>query len=681
MRPVDAPLAAARGDGAAATPPTPVAIEHVTPCVPDGPWDAKTVIGDDVHVEADLFAHGHAAVSGALRVRPAGTEHWTDVPMHEIGNDRFRASFRPSTAGRWEFTLVAWVDELESWRRDLDRWTEARHVDPAALEQGARLAEEAAHRAETGVERGGSGSGNGDARADGGRLRAWADRLRRGEAPSSDGLDRLVALARRHPDRTHACELGTILGVFASPELAAFSAWYEMFPRSASPDPTRPGTLRDVEARLPYVAELGFDVLYLPPIHPIGRTNRRGPDDTPGAAPDDPGCPWAIGGPAGGHDAIDPGLGDVDDFAALVRAARRTGIEIALDYALQCSPNHPWVAEHPEWFRHAPDGTIPHAENPPKRYEDIYPLDFDCDDWQGLWIACRAVLETWIERGVRAFRVDNPHTKPFPFWEWLLRTVKERHPETVFLAEAFTRPKVMQRLAKLGFDQSYTYFTWRTTKHELEEYGRELSRAPERFWFRPNLWPNTPDILSEDLQSGGRGAFVGRLVLAAFLAGSYGIYGPPFELAEHRSREPGSEEYLGAEKYEVRHWDLDRPGTLRHVIARVNRIRHAHPALRRDHLLAFHRVDNEALVTWSKRTSDRRDVVLCIVNVDWHHVQSGWTDLDLDELGLTAEEPYEVHDLLTDARYQWRGAHGYVVLDPAVVPAHVFALHRQGGPS
>jgi starch synthase (maltosyl-transferring) len=460
-------------------------------------------------------------------------------------------------------------------------------------------------------------------------------------------------------------------------ERARFGAWYELFPRSMASEPGRHGTFADVEARLPYVARMGFDVLYLPPIHPIGRAHRKGKNNSVTAEAGDVGSPWAIGGPEGGHTAIHPALGTADDFRRLVAAAKAHGLELALDLAFQCSPDHPWVKEHPEWFRRRPDGSIQYAENPPKKYQDIYPLDFDGPRWRELWAALLDVVLHWTAEGVRIFRVDNPHTKPFRFWEWLIGEARRRHPELVFLSEAFTRPRVTYQLAKAGFTQSYTYFTWRNTKWELEGYLGELTRSEVREFFRPSFWPNTPDILPEPLQHGDRAVFQARLVLAATLAASYGIYGPAYEQLEGRPLGPGREEYLDSEKYEVRHWDLERPGTLVDFIARLNRIRRENPALQSNEGLAFHPVDSPQLVAYSKATPDLDDLVLVVVNLDPHHVHAGWVELPLDPLGLGRSEPYQVHDLLGGGRYVWSGARNYVEVDPRVAPAQIFRIRRR----
>ncbi len=464
-------------------------------------------------------------------------------------------------------------------------------------------------------------------------------------------------------------------GVVVERPRAAYGAWYELFPRSCSPEPGRHGTLRDCAERLAYVAGMRFDVVYLPPIHPIGRTHRKGRDNSPTAAPGDPGSPWAIGAPEGGHTAVHPELGTLEDFDHLLARARELGLEIALDIAFQCSPDHPWVKEHPEWFRHRPDGSIQYAENPPKRYQDIYPFDFECADWRALWQALLEVVLFWAKRGVLVFRVDNPHTKPFAFWEWLIAEVRARHPEAVFLSEAFTRPKVMRYLAKVGFSQSYTYFTWRNTKQELVDYFTELTCTPVREYLRPNLFANTPDINPEFLQSGQRSAFALRLVLAATLAGSYGIYGPPFELCVGDAL-PGREEYRGSEKYEIRHWDLDSPDSLAPLIRRINQIRRDNPPLVRHGPVRFLPVDNDQLLAYLRTAPGDVDPVLVVVNLDPHHVQSGFLELPTAELGLDPEHGLQVHDLLGNGRYLWRGARNYVQLDPAATPAHVFRLRR-----
>jgi starch synthase (maltosyl-transferring) len=645
-----------------------VVIADIQPAIDGGRYPIKRVLGEAVEVEADLLADGHDAVVGVLRYREAGDEAWREVALEPLGNDRWRAAFVVTTLGRACYTICAWVDRFVTWRRDLGKRVDAGQDVTTELLVGADLIAAASARAD------------GD---DAAWLRRTAASLRAGAANDAAGgvaLARSAALAdrmARWPDRRFATTDDREFGVVVDRPLARAGAWYELFPRSASPEPGRHGTFADVERRLPAIAEMGFDVLYLPPIHPIGRTNRKGRNNAVVAGPGDPGSPWAIGGPEGGHDAVHPQLGALDDFDHLLAAARDHGLELALDLAFQATPDHPWVNEHPRWFRHRPDGSIRFAENPPKQYQDIYPLDFETDDWRALWEELARVVRFWVARGVRVFRVDNPHTKPFPFWEWLIGEVKGAHPDVIFLAEAFTRPKVMQQLAKLGFSQSYTYFAWRNTKQELTRYFAELTQTEQREYLRPNLWPNTPDILTEYLQHGGRSAFLARLTLAATLGASYGVYGPAFELGEALPREPGSEEYLDSEKYEIRHWATDRPDSLRAFIARVNRIRRENPALQHDAGLRFHPIDNDQLIAYSKRSPDGVSVILVVVNLDPHHAHAGWLELSSADLAIPDEQPFQAHDLLTDARYLWHGARAYVQLDPAVVPAHIFRLRRR----
>ncbi|HWT19113.1 MAG TPA: alpha-1,4-glucan--maltose-1-phosphate maltosyltransferase, partial [Variovorax sp.] len=469
------------------------------------------------------------------------------------------------------------------------------------------------------------------------------------------------------------------LPLVADRERARFSTWYELFPRSTGPAPGVHGTFKDVEARLPAIAAMGFDVLYFPPIHPIGRLQRKGPNNALASGPDDVGSPWAIGAAEGGHKAILPALGTAEDFRHLCAEAASHGLEIALDIAFQCAPDHPYVKAHPDWFRWRPDGSVQYAENPPKKYQDIYPFNFESEDWRGLWAELRSVIEHWIGEGVRIFRVDNPHTKAFAFWEWVIGEIRREHPEVIFLAEAFTRPKVMHRLAKLGFSQSYTYFTWRNTKQELVEYFTELSTPPGVDYFRPNVWPNTPDILHEQLQGGEASVYMTRLVLAATLAANYGIYGPAYELREHRPRSSGSEEYLDSEKYQLRHWNHDDPGSLAPFITRVNRIRRENPALHRDRGLRFLRIDNDQLLAYAKVSEAGDNVVVTVVNLDPHNVQSGWLELDPESVNVDRSRPFQMHDLLSGQRFIWQGGWHYVKLDPHSVPAHIFVVRRRHG--
>ena len=640
-----------------------VVIDRVTPSVDCGAFPIKRVVGDTVEVEAVAYADGHDVIAVVLLHRREVDEDWTEAPMSALVNDGWRASFAVEEIGRYRYTVVAWVDHFTTWARDLAKRLAAGQDVATDLLVGAGLVEAAAARA-TGP--------------DAARLLALAAAIRGGGAGAGAAAasSELADLVHRHAERRFATRFAAELAVVVDRERARFGAWYELFPRSAATEPGRHGTFADVEARLPEIAAMGFDVLYLPPIHPIGRSFRKGPNNSTVAGPDDPGSPWAIGAAEGGHTAIHPELGTVEDFRHLVGAAAEHGLEIALDIAYQCAPDHPYATEHPEWFRLRPDGTIQYAENPPKKYQDIYPFDFETDQWRALWDELKAIVDFWIDEGVRIFRIDNPHTKPFAFWEWLIGEVKAAHPETIFLAEAFTRPNVLYRLAKVGFTQSYNYFPWRNTKEELTEFLTELTRSEVREFFGANLWPNTPDILPEYLQYGGRAGFEARLILAATLGTSYGIFGPAFEEAFDVPLAPGKEEYRDSHKYEITPWDPERAGTLAGLIGRVNAIRREHAAFHTHANLHFHAVDNDQLIAYSKHTDDLASQVLVVVNLDPHHAQSGFVELPLDELEVDPHQPYQVHDLLTDARYLWHGPRNYVELTPGRSQANVFAIRR-----
>jgi starch synthase (maltosyl-transferring) len=584
--------------------------------------------------------------------------------MTPAGPDRWQASFQVTHVGLHVYTAQGWVDRFRTWRRDLEKRFKAGKDLSVDFLIGAELINAATLRA-AGVEAS--------------RLRMAASMLAVRDDPAALvqlALEpALLDLMDRFGERRHATMYHKPHEVVVDRLRARYSAWYEMFPRSASPTPGAHGTFADCEARLPYIAEMGFNVLYLPPIHPIGRSHRKGKNNAVRAEEGEPGSPWAIGSPEGGHKSIHPKLGTLEDFRRLVARAREQGIEVALDLALQCSPDHPYVKEHPEWFRKRPDGSVQYAENPPKEYQDIDPFDFETEHWQSLWLELKSIVDHWVAQGVEIFRVDNPHTKPFHFWEWLIREVKRENPNVLFLAEAFTRPKVMYELARLGFTQSYTYFTWRNSKYELTEYLTEISRPALRDIFRPNLWPNTPDILPEFLQNGGRPAFVVRLVLAATLAANYGIYGPAFELCEGRPRSAGSEEYLDSEKYEIRQWDLEQPQSLKSLISRVNQIRDQNPALQQDATLRFHTVDNEHILVYSKYLPDCRNAIVVAVNLDPFRTQGGWMELDLPALGFDGLQSFPVHELFSGDRYVWHGTRHFVELNPQHLSARIFQLH------
>ena len=624
-------------------PPQRVVIRGVEPEIECGRFPAKRVVDDTFVIEADVFADGHDAIACIVRYRHENDQAWIEIPMEPLGNDRWQASFRVDRLGQYIYTISGWIDSFQTWYKDFLKRIAAQQDVTVDLQIGAVLLKSAAERA------------HGPAAQ---KLSELANTL-----GLEDVDDRLAAVACAYADRTNATHHKE-LRVAVDPVRAGFSTWYEMFPRSC-------GTLRDCERVLPEIAEMGFDILYFPPIHPIGVSHRKGRNNSTTAEPGDPGSPWAIGGKDGGHKAIHPELGTVEDFRRLVSMAKRVGIDIALDIAFQCSPDHPYVKEHPEWFRQRPDGTVQYAENPPKKYEDIYPFEFQSAQWRALWEELKTIVEFWVAQGVRIFRVDNPHTKAFDFWEWMIRDLKKKHPDLILLAEAFTRPNIMHRLAKLGFTQSYTYFTWRNTKAELTEYLTELTKTEVREFFRPNFWPNTPDILHEYLQTGGRPAFMTRLVLAATLSANYGIYGPAYELCENQPRESGSEEYLNSEKYEIKKRNLYDPASLRPFISQVNAIRKENPALQSNERLEFHKVDNDQIICYSKRTADNKNLILTIINLDPRWSQSGFVELPLKDLGIDVRHPYRMVDLLTGAKFVWQGSRNYVELRPHEVPAHI----------
>jgi starch synthase (maltosyl-transferring) len=643
-----------------------VIIENISPEIDGGRFPAKRTIGDTVVVEADIFADGHDAIAAALLYRPEEATDWQESPMSLLVNDRWGGEFTVSQLGRYRYAIQGWVDHWETWRGDLIKRIQANNETDVDYLIGANLIDAAAGRAKG---------------ADAEWLRGQAQSLRGSQDLESRRRDATTSALNdvmlNYPDRRFASESDRELVIVVDPVRARFSAWYELFPRSASPDPTRHGTFADCEARLPYIAGMGFDVLYLPPIHPIGEMFRKGKNNAVTAEAGDVGSPWAIGSAQGGHKSILPQLGTLDDFRRLAASAEKHGIQIALDVAFQVAPDHPYIRTHEDWFRKRPDGTIQYAENPPKKYQDIYPFEFETPKWLELWLELKSVFTFWIEQGVRIFRVDNPHTKAFPFWEWCITEVKRDHPEVLFLSEAFTRPKIMYRLAKLGFSQSYTYFPWRNAKYEITTYLTELTKTQIREFFRPNQWPNTPDILTEFLQTGGRAGFALRYVLAATLGANYGIYGPAFELLEGRPVRAGSEEYLDSEKYQIRQWHLDAPASLRGLISAVNRVRRDNIALQSDWSLDFHPVDNEQIICYSKRSADGVNLIVVVVNLDPFRTQAGFVTLPLDEFQIEEDSRYQVHDQLSDARYVWTGRRNYVELNPASIPAHIFLIRRR----
>jgi len=642
-----------------------VIIESITPQVDCGRFPAKRSVGDLVRVEADIFTDGHDAISASVLAHREGAGHWIEIPMQPLVNDRWFAVFRVGELGRYGFKVQGWVDHFETWHRDLLKRIKAETDTALDYLIGADLVEAAASRATGG---------------DAAWLNARAVALRAKGDPKSQRIHATDAmlheLALRYPDKRFATDSHE-LAIVVDPVRARFSSWYEFFPRSTAQTPGAHGTFSDAERMLPRIADMGFNVVYLPPIHPIGRQFRKGPNNNPQSQAGDEGSPWAIGAEEGGHKSILPKLGTPADFRSFVAAAKALNLDVALDIAFQAAPDHPYVKEHKNWFKERPDGTIQYAENPPKKYQDIYPFDFESEDWNGMWTELKSVFDYWIEQGVTIFRVDNPHTKAFPFWEWCITEIKREHPEVLFLSEAFTRPRIMYRLAKVGFSQSYTYFPWRNGKEEIAAYLTEITKPPITDFFRPNQWPNTPDILTEFLQMGGRPAFVIRLLLAATLGANYGIYGPAFEVQENKPLRHGSEEYLDSEKYEIRQRDLDAPGTLRPLITRVNHIRNTHSALRNDISLQFHATDNPQILCYSKESEDRADLILTVVNLDPHFTQSGFVTLPLADLEIPADRAFEAEDLLSGERYMWRGARNYVELNPALRGGHILCIHRR----
>ncbi|HZH71924.1 MAG TPA: alpha-1,4-glucan--maltose-1-phosphate maltosyltransferase [Mariniphaga sp.] len=647
-----------------------VIIENIKPQVDCGRYPVKRVINDIVKVEADIFCDGHDALNAEVQYRHNDEKEWQTVEMEYIINDRWAVGFQVSSLGIYTFRINAWVDHFRSWHRDILKKIEAEVDYNVDLLIGADLVEEVLS------------SDNQLSEKDHKILLKAIEEFRAEGETQEDrtGLilnKRLYKVMVKYPVKKHVTSTEQEYRVKVERQKANFSSWYEVFPRSLGESADKHGTFRDCISFLPYIADMGFDVLYLPPIHPIGETNRKGKNNSISAEPGEPGSPWAIGGKEGGHKAIHPQLGSMEDFQLLVREAAELNIEIALDVAFQCSPDHPYVTEHPEWFKKRPDGSLQYAENPPKKYQDIYPIYFETDDWQNLWEELKSVFLFWINRGVKIFRVDNPHTKSLNFWEWVIEEIHQEHPEVIFLSEAFTRPKVMNSLAKKGFTQSYTYFTWRNTKYELTTYCNELVKTDTSEFFRPNFWPNTPDILPEFLQVTNRAGYIQRLVLAATLSSNYGIYGPAFELMDSTPLGPGKEEYLNSEKFELKNWNLEDPKSLRKIISTINRIRRENKALQNTHSLRFHDIDNEALIAYSKTTDDLSNIIIVVVNLDPYHTHSGWLNLPLHKFDMDPHTPYQVHDLIGGAYFLWSGENNYVELSPGVMPVHLFKLRRK----
>lgn len=638
-------------------------ISNVSPQIEGGRFAIKRVIGDQVAVTADIFTNGHQEIAASLLFHHSNQKKWQEIPMQLLENDQWIGRFCVDSIGCYFYTIIAWVDEFRTWQKDLQKKFQA-HMDICVdLQVGMKMMKESL-QLKPDVD-----------------LQDWlaaiveAKNADRAVALASDSLLHLL-MRDRPPNRQWISQFPINLPVTVDPPKALFSTWYEVFPRSISAQIGKHGTFKDCEALIPEIAKMGFDILYFPPIHPIGMSKRKGKNNHPQATTEDVGSPWAIGSKEGGHLSIHPSLGSIEDFEHLVACAKQYRLEIALDIAFQCSPDHPYLSEHPNWFRWRPDHTIQHAENPPKKYEDIVPFNFETEEWKELWNELKEIVFYWIEKGVRIFRVDNPHTKPFLFWEWLINQVKHVYPDAIFLSEAFTRPKVMYWLAKVGFTQSYTYFTWRHTKRELVDYLTELTTTEAREYFRPNFWPNTPDILTEELQYGGKSIFLIRLILAATLSSNYGVYGPAFELMVSEAV-PGTEEYLNAEKYESKYWQRQTAESLKDFMTLINRIRRENPALQQTNHLKFYEIDNDQILYYGKSTMHPFNALLILVSLDPFNAQSGTLTIPLKDLGLKSKGSYRVHELLSDRHYIWEEENRQITLNPRDMPAYIFKIHRK----
>jgi starch synthase (maltosyl-transferring) len=641
-----------------------VVIENVEPCLDGGRYPIKRVIGQVLNVSADIFKEGHDQICANLKWRKIGDQEWNWTPMRPFENDRWEGVCHFIENALHEYTIEAWEDRFKSWQVEYAKKYGAGNTAlRTELDEGSILIQQAVTRATR--------------KQDKDRLNVFARQLKSADAHVGAQLAKnpeLTGLMAAWPDLDLSTEFRPYLNATVDRPKARFAAWYEFFPRSAEGKGDSGSKFRDCLPRIDDAKAMGFDVIYFPPIHPIGFANRKGKNNSVTGEPGEPGVPYAIGSQFGGHKAVEPELGTLDDFDWLVSELHARGMEIALDFAINCSPDHPYVKDHPEWFFHRPDGSIKYAENPPKKYEDVYPLNFYNPDWRNLWEEMKDIILFWVRHGVRIFRVDNPHTKPNAFWEWMISGVQEEYPDVVFLAEAFTRPKMMKALAKGGFTQSYTYFTWRTSKWELTEYLTELTQTDMKDYFRANFFPNTPDILPYHLQTGGRPAFLIRAVLATSLTTVYGIYSG-FELCENVAV-PGREEYLNSEKYQFKERDWNAPGNIKDYITALNRIRQNNRALREYENLRFHTIENEQILFYSKATEALDNIILVIVNLDPHNTQSGFAYVPIESFQIDAADPYQVEDLITGERFTWRGGRNFVMLDPYSRPAHIFRVRR-----
>lgn len=634
-----------------------VIIENLSPSVNGGQYPVKRVAGEQLIVEADVFADGHDHITAVMLYRRAGEKKWSERRMLSLGNDRWQASFDLAEQGNYEYTVRGFINHVETWQYDFRKRVNA--GDSKELDVQIKIGEQFLQ----GIQKKYAKAKTAAAK--------WIAKLNGPDGVEVASGKELELFIQDWPLASHETVCDKILSCVVHRKRAGFSAWYSYFPRSSARNAEAHGTFSDCEALIPRIKELGFDVVYFPPIHPIGWAFRKGKNNTLDTKPDEPGCPYATGSSDGGHKAILKELGTLKDFKKLIKATADAGMEVAMDFAIQCSPDHPYVKEHPQWFRWRPDGTVQYAENPPKKYQDVLPLDFENDDWQNMWIELKSILDYWIAQGVRIFRIDNPHTKSFLFWEWCITEVNRENPDVIFLSEAFTRPRIMENLAKKGYHQSYTYFTWRNNKYELMEYMDQLTKTEMKEYFRPNFWPNTHDINPYILQSGHEPQYIIRFVLAATLSSNYGIFGPCYELIEHAAI-PGKEEYLDSEKYEVRHWDWNKRNKLMQVIALVNKARNENEALQFTNNYHSCHISNDQMMAWLKVSGNNK--MIMVVNLDAYNKQNATISIPLHEIGKSEGQPFVVHDLITGEQYTWYGSQNFVELDPYRLPFHLFRI-------
>jgi starch synthase (maltosyl-transferring) len=639
-----------------------VIIANVLPQTKNRSIPAKGTVNEDILISADIFADGNDELSANVLIKHNTERRWIEYMMEFQSNDRWIFNFIPGKTGGYQFKIQAWINHFNTWQKGLIKKINAQQPLEMEMQIGVQMVEqllESFSKKEAAI------------------LKQWCSALANEEQMEKAyalALDEQVtALMQKYRDSAQVRVYPETLEIEVERKKAGFSTWYELFPRSASGNNEIHGTFQDVKKILPRIASMGFDVLYLPPIHPIGKLKRKGKNNSLQADDTDPGSPWAIGSDEGGHKSIHPQLGTIKDFTSLVKAANKLDIELALDIAFQCAPDHPYVKQHPQWFKWRPDGTVQYAENPPKRYEDILPFNFETEDWPNLWKELKSIVDFWIKNGVCIFRIDNPHTKSFGFWEWLIASVRKEHPDVIFLAEAFTRPRIMEHLAMIGFSQSYTYFTWRTTKQEIENYMKELTSPEMRSYFRPNFWPNTPDILTAELVHGGENMHIIRLLLAATLSSNYGIYGPVYEFSI-TDASPGKEEYHNNEKYEIKNWDWSRETRISEIITLVNTIRKENSALQTTWNIQFAETSNEKIICYIKTDLKTNNYLIVAINLDPHHTQSAFVKIPLKQLGLLPDATYQVKDLLSQDEYKWHGEQNYVQLNPHEMPAHILKL-------